>query len=137
MALLAGYTCAQPHHRQAPPLLSPTIAPAPSATIAEPLDGGSRAAPQLRGGARRAERTHARRHASPLAPSTIFHNFHARRYAKPLAGVVCFSGWPALAAELTKRVAAGANAKTPAFVAHGTRDQARAPRLPRIASDCF
>jgi len=44
-------------------------------------------------------------------------------YSKPLAAIVCLSGWPALADDLPSRVPSGANAKTPAFVAHGTRDQ--------------
>ena len=43
-------------------------------------------------------------------------------YSKPLAGVVCFSGWAALASGFVARVESGANGKTPAFVAHGTQD---------------
>ena len=56
-------------------------------------------------------------------------------YSKPLAGVVCFSGWAALASDLTKRVPAAANAKTPAFVAHGTRDQVVHPDCGAKASE--
>ena len=48
-------------------------------------------------------------------------------YPKPLAAVVCFSGWPVLAHDFVARVQGGANAATPAFVAHGTQDQVVLP----------
>ena len=43
-------------------------------------------------------------------------------YSKTLAGVVCLSGWPPLKGEMVARVRNGANAATPAFIAHGTED---------------
>ena len=43
-------------------------------------------------------------------------------YPQRLAAIVSFSGWAVLAAGLVERVASGANAKTPAFLAHGTQD---------------
>lgn len=48
-------------------------------------------------------------------------------YPKPLAGVVCFSGWPTLKENFISRVSGGANAKTRAFVGHGTQDQTVLP----------
>jgi phospholipase/carboxylesterase len=43
-------------------------------------------------------------------------------YPKKLRGIVCLSGWAALKADLVSRVSSGANAKTAAFVGHGTFD---------------
>ena len=62
-------------------------------------------------------------------------------YAKTLAGVVSFSGWPPLtsADELAfiGAVKAGANAKTPAFVAHGTHDEVVLPSCGERAEACL
>ena len=48
-------------------------------------------------------------------------------YDKPLAGVACLSGWAAMKDTLNLRVTSGANAKTPAFVFHGTMDEVVLP----------
>ena len=48
-------------------------------------------------------------------------------YPKPLAAVVCLSGWPVLVDDFLPRVTGGANATTPAFVAHGAQDQVVVP----------
>lgn len=46
----------------------------------------------------------------------------AYSYSKPLAGVAVMSGWPALQGDWQARVDGGANAKTPAFIGHGSAD---------------
>lgn len=56
-------------------------------------------------------------------------------YAKKLAGVVCLSGWAALEDELVARVRSGANAETPAFIAHGTEDPTVLPECGARTSD--
>lgn len=48
-------------------------------------------------------------------------------YSQPLAGVAALSGWPPLAKEFGGAVSGGANAATPAFVGHGTRDEVVLP----------
>ena len=48
-------------------------------------------------------------------------------YSKPLAGIVGFSGWAARKGEWGSIVAQGANAQTPAFVAHGEYDNVVEP----------
>lgn len=48
-------------------------------------------------------------------------------YSKPLAGIVSFSGWAAQRDGFDKRVGEGANAKTPAFIGHGTMDEVVLP----------
>ena len=55
-------------------------------------------------------------------------------YPKPLAGVVSFSGWATLRDDLQTYVSEGANAKTPAFIGHGTADQVVTPECGGDAS---
>lgn len=56
-------------------------------------------------------------------------------YHKPLAGIVCLSGWPAVMDNLVQRVKSGANAHTPAFVAHGKHDEVVLPSCGSKASE--
>ena len=53
--------------------------------------------------------------------------FAGYTYSKPLAGVVSFSGWPVFAADFVDRARGNANAATPAFVAHGSKDEVVLP----------
>lgn len=61
--------------------------------------------------------------------------FAGYSYSKPLAGVACFSGWPALKDSLVDRVRSSANAKTPAFIAHGTADEIVLPECSAKSSE--
>ena len=62
-------------------------------------------------------------------------------YPQPLAGVVVFSGWAPLQATdeaaFMGEIRAGANANTPAFVAHGSQDEVVLPSCGERAEACL
>jgi predicted esterase len=56
-------------------------------------------------------------------------------YPKKLAGVACLSGWAAMRDDLAPRVSGGANAATPAFIAHGEADGVVLPQCGKEANE--
>ena len=62
-------------------------------------------------------------------------------YSQPLAGVVVFSGWAPLQKPdedaFMSAVTSGANANTPAFVAHGSEDEVVLPSCGERAAACL